>query len=67
MLVFPECFSDRLAFHWLFALLVVFTMFIFQDLIGDDFQLAFHSLCLVYLFSSCHWSEMNNSEILPLK
>lgn len=26
------------------TLLVVFTIFIFQDLIGDDFQLAFHSL-----------------------
>lgn len=33
-------------------LLILFPMLIFQDLIGDNFQLSFHSVCLVYQFSS---------------
>ena len=44
MLVFPECLSNGTCVPLTITLLVLFSTCIFQDLIGDDFQLAFHSL-----------------------
>lgn len=44
MLVFPECLSNGTCVPLTITLLVFFSTCIYQDLIGDDFQLPFHTL-----------------------
>lgn len=61
VLVFPECLSNGICVSWNITSLVLFSMLIFQELIGDGFQLAFHSLCSVYPFPSWHQSRDEQS------
>lgn len=57
MSFFLECLWKGTYVSMYIQWLVLFPLFIFQDLIGDDFRLSFHTVCLVHHLPSRHWSR----------